>query len=181
MVFVDQVPDGYEKLAEQAMLVRWVGKRDVASGELFKVYPQFILPDELTAPRAGIVLLTQLARNLTLEPKLAYASFNVGNLDDLDRHLTLSFGKATWEHLVRTFTSQKLGNDNAQFLAKQVWSVLRFNHPEEASRLMLDKARIHRERPFKQLTKFSADRRCNTLASLAWLIGTHYVEAQQRL
>lgn len=181
IAYVDQVPDGYEKLAEQAMLVRWVGKRDVKSGELFTVYPQFIVPGALTAPRAGVVLLTQLARSLTLEPKLAYASFSVGNLDDLDRHLGLSFGQATQEHLIRTFTGAKLGHDNAQFLARQVAAVLRFNHPAVASRVVIDKTRIHRERPFKQLTKFSADRRCTTLASLAYLVGTHYVEAQQRL
>lgn len=178
---VSKVPEGYEQLAEQALLVRWVGKRDAASQDLLRVYPLFIVPEELTPPRAGVVLVTHMARNLTLEAKVANANFSVGNLDDLDRHLKLSFGEATWLHMVRTFTGRALGNDNAQFIARQLAGVLRMNVPEQASQVVCDKSRLHREKPFKQLTKVPAERQCNTLASLAWLVGTHYVEAQNRL
>lgn len=181
ITLTNRVPSGYEQLAEQALLVRWIGRRDDVTNEVIGAYPQFIVPDDLTAPRAGVVLVVHLARLFTLQPALAYANFSVGNLDDLDRHVQLTFGEDTWRHLIKTFTNRPLGNDNAQFLASQLTSVLKFNFPEQASSIYCDKSRIHRERPFKQLTKLVAERRCNSLASLAWLIGGHYLEAQNRL
>jgi hypothetical protein len=175
------VPDGYEPLTEQASWVRWLGRRAAENQSLTAVYPQFLAHEALTAPRAGVVLVTHVARTLTPDPRQAFGNFSLGNLDDMDRHLQLSFGKNTWQHMVQAFTCRPLGNANAQFLANQLWRVLRFNFPEQASNLHCDKTRLHRERPFKQLTRLSANQRCKTLASLAWLVGTHYLEAQNRL
>lgn len=172
-------------LHEVPGLVAWVGRQD-DKGRVRDAAPIFIQdavhPKPLTALRAGIVLLCDLARDFTVENRLASTNFTLGNADRLETHVTETYGAMTLQYLQREFVGgQALGTANARYIAKRLTRILRVNYPELRFDAMTDKARIILRNPFTLLVRINSNARFKTLLALSTALGEAWLEAESSL
>lgn len=166
-------------------LVAWVGRKD-ENGRVLDASPVFIQdptkPTPLTATRAGIVLLCDMARDFTIENRISKGNFTVGNVDRLETHVKETYGLMTLQYLEKEFASGKpLGTDNARYIAKRLVRILRVNYPELKFDGVTSKSRIILSKPFTILSRIHSGARIANLAGLALGLGSAWVEAETTL
>lgn len=166
-------------LHEVPGLVAFVGRKDEKNRVLDAV-PVFTDP-QLSAVRAGVVLLCDMARDLTIENRLGANNFTLGNVDQLEQHVVSTYSQMTLDYLDHAFLGKPLGVDNSRFLAKRMTRTLRANYPALKKLAAQDKSRIVLKHPFTVLAKFDPNARNATLYRLACYLGETWVGATRTL
>lgn len=170
-----------EVLHEVPELVAFVGRKDDRH-RVLDATPIFIAGKEpLTPTRAGIVLLCDMARDFTVENRVAGRNFTLGKVNQLEQHVLAVYGEMTLQYLGHSFLNKALGVENSRFLAKRQVRILRVNYPELGKLATADKSRILLKQPFTVLAKFDPGARFKTLLDLALYLGTAWVQMEAQL
>ena len=173
-----------EVLAEKPGLVAWVGRKAEGKDAVLDAFPIFTAREAgetLTTTKAGIVLLTDLARDAATENRFSTASFTLGNYDQLDEHIRVTFGALTHQYLLHEYCSRRLGPDTGRFLARRMGRILRANYNVAYADLVADKTRLVLTKPHTMLTKFDSNERFTTITGFARWLGERWMEAEHRL
>lgn len=169
-----------EVLHEQPGLCAWVGKRN-SKGQIVDAIPVFIAGKNLTEITAGTVLLTDLARDLTVEQRLASHNFAVANFRQIAEHFRITYGYTTENIIRQEYLDGPLGAKTAKFLAARFTRILKVNYLEGANLFEQDGARIRLKTPFKLMTRFDSDTRATNMMDLAVWLGQRWLEAENTL
>lgn len=162
-------------------LVAWVGVQD-EKGRVLDATPIFMRTGEpLTALKAGVVLLTDLARDFTVDNRVKSNNFTLGNRDALPEHFEATYGKVATGYLVNEFLGKPIGIKNARFLAKRLSRILRANWPACGELVKADGRRILLTNPHTVLTNIPAFTQAGTLLELATGLGEMYLSLEAAL
>lgn len=169
-----------EILYEQPGLCAWVGKRN-SKGQIVDAVPVFTAGKALTDVTAGTVLLTDLARDLTVEQRLANHNFAVANFREISEHFRITYGYTTEKIIYQEYLSGALGAKSAKFLAARFTRILKVNYLEGANLFEQNEARIRLKKPFKLLTRFDSDTKAKNMMEFAVWLGQRWLEAESIL
>lgn len=169
-----------EVLHEQPGLCAWVGKRNL-KGQIVDAIPIFIAGNSLTEVTAGTVLLTDLARDLTVEHRLASHNFAIANFREIAEHFRVTYGYTTERIIRQEYLSGPLGTKAAKFLSARFTRILKVNYLEGANLFEQNDARIRIKNPFKLMTRFDSDSSSKNMMDLAVWLGQRWLEAESVL
>jgi hypothetical protein len=169
-----------EVLHEQPGLCAWVGKRN-SKGQIVDAIPVFTAGNALTEVTAGTVLLTDLARDLTVEQRLAGHNFAIANFREIPEHFRVTYGYTTERIINQEYLSGALGPKISKFLAARFTRILKVNYLEGANLFEQNEARIRLKKPFKLLTRFDSDTKARNIMDFAVWLGKRWLEAESTL
>ncbi len=166
-------------LHEVEGLCAWVG-RVHEDGRVFDAVPVFTNPaaDDLTV---GCVLLTDLARDFTVDHRLAGNNFHTVHSATVNDDVFNAFGDLTFQYMGTYLGRGGLGADNAKFVAKRMARVLGINYPDLGKGLKVDGCRLLLTTPFTILAKFESHARFTDLKALATWLGSRWRQAERNL
>lgn len=170
-------------LYEQAGLCAWVGKKD-STGKVLDAAPIFIANESgtpLTTLEAGMVLLTDFARDVAIDNRFSSGNFIVPGAYNIDDHVKATYGKVTLDYLKHQWVNVRLQPSETKYMASRMARILRINYLPAAKLIKSEKGRVLLDKPFTVLTKVESETILKDLFSLAIWMGEKWIEAESAL
>lgn len=166
-----------EVLYEHPNLVAWVGKKD-ERGRVQDAVPIFLSGGRVTALSAGVILLTDISRDIAVENRFAGHNFSLANVGSLKEHINTTYGDITAKYFENRWLNRPLPVSTARFVASRIARILKVNYLTGSKEIDFDKSRIILKSPFTVLTTVKSGVILKDFRQLSFWLGNIWIEAE---